>query len=156
MTSPPPNPFAPWLRWLAYLLAPYIAEYIPRTPPRPGHPRAWLIGQEQYMLKIGVSAPPPINPADVALHMLRVVKGGVEQASVELPREPFEVTRYDGATLLVNAIILAEHGDILALSVVDTDAAGNSSESAVLEFTVTDVIPPAVPGAPTAQVVGEE
>ena len=52
--------------------------------------------------------------------------------------------------------VSADRGEVVRLSLVDTDTSGNGSVEAVFEFTARDTTPPAQPGGLGVALVREE
>jgi hypothetical protein len=125
------------LRWLARELGAFI------PPKRPRQVAAHLVREDGPMLVYSVQFP-PVGAPDVVLRRLSVnidgtttdVEYGVDDAAHE---------------------VRCEQGQVVVLTLVDVDDAGNASlPSEPYGFTASDTIPPAAPGQLAATLVGEE
>lgn len=94
-----------------------------------------------YIVSVG-----PVVDADVVSRELSVFVDGAETAR-EIRSYPADATGL--------GTVLVTQGSAVVLKLVDVDDAGNRSEPAVLEFTATDTLAPAVPGGLGVTLVNE-
>ena len=81
---------------------------------------------------------------DVVSRELTVSVGGAEPVVFTLEANASEQSGFEGL-----------HGDLVAGSLVDVDAAGNRSEPSVFSFTLVDTFPPPAPGEVGLKVTGQ-
>ena len=90
--------------------------------------------EEDTMLVFKFNLPEKSAP-DVTSRELTVQSGTNDPTLITLPPEVTETDTLQG-----------NEGDVLTVSLVDIDDAGNRSEARTQEFTLADTIPPAQPG----------
>jgi len=91
-----------------------------------------------------VAASAPVDK-DVSKRTLTVSRNGVVEPARDFPAD---TTNFGEVS--------ADRGEVVRLSLVDTDTSGNGSVEAVFEFTARDTTPPAQPGGLGVALAREE
>lgn len=110
-------------------------------------PRIRITGEDSVMANVLIFDVdlPAAKDTDTVSRNLRVTVG-------DQPAQDYPLTRDD----VVVSGLKGPQGASVKLELSDTDDAGNSASYPVVEFALADTIPPAVEGAPSARVTGEE
>lgn len=109
-------------------------------------PRARITGEDRLMsnvMKFEVDLP-PVKDTDTVSRSLKVTIGDQSQ-DYPLTTADTVVTGLSGP-----------QDSSVKLELKDIDDAGNSADYPVVEFVLADTVPPAVEGAPSVRVTGEE
>jgi hypothetical protein len=125
--------------WWRYVARRVLAH---TPPPRPRRPSVRQIPNRGPLMRYRVTPAPPTAP-DVVVHEVSLTIGGV--AATPLAIQPGQSAEFE-----------APEGSVVTVSEVQVDDAGNRSEpSDLLSFAAADTIPPARPGQPSVELVGE-
>lgn len=131
-------------RLLAAFFRALAREIVPFLPPRRPRPvSAYLVREDHSMLVYSVTLPTP-RASDVATRRLSVnIDGTTTDRDLGIDDPAPEVS--------------AEAGQVVVLTLIDIDEAGNASlPSEPLSFTAADTIAPAQPGALGVELIREE
>jgi hypothetical protein len=114
-------------------------------PPMPGAVKLFTLSQgENKMLNFKLVLPPP-SAADVVSVELKTRIGEADEVINQYPPSQAEVDGFSG-----------QDGDVVLVSLVDIDDAGNRSPAREQSFSLTDTIAPPQPGEIGMVVTGEE